>query len=355
MTCTLPTLHRTHRLSTHLHYFAEKHGKSAVDGHFSLLSRWLKQAAAQQQILTTSQLIDALRQQAASHLRATRRDGTPTHAVTFMSYHPPCQQHADSEHDRLIPAPHTDALLHSLPSLDGDGDVCMQPSASSSVSAAAAAVSCDDYLDDDGDVTMAAAGQATECEQVQVVVSDAGVQSGSAVSLSAQPDENAIEARRLATAPAVAVPVYGVSSQTHCSRMGGEGRVSCVRPATVIPSLRFSDKSTGLSTHYYFHAPTPPPSPTSHSDSSTVRVSLNVAVVRNSTWPVQSVRAKYSTTTSSTRAIAFAPRLQESPQIVLHPNSISAMQRRLTAVQRVFPQLRAREATSVVDSIARLF
>ena len=153
VTCTLPALYRVHRLSTHLRYFAEKHGKSAVDGHFSLLSRWLKQPAAQQQILTTTQLIDALRQQAASHLRAIRRNGTPTHTVTFMSYHPPCQQHADSEHDSLITAPNS-ALLHSSPSMDGDGDVCMHPSASSTVSAAAAAVSWDDHLDDDGDVTM---------------------------------------------------------------------------------------------------------------------------------------------------------------------------------------------------------
>ena len=355
VTCTLPALHRMHRLSTHLHYFAEKHGKSAVDGHFSLLSTWLKQAAAQQQILTTTQLIDALRQQAASHLRATRRDGTPTHAVTFMSYHPPCQQHADSEHDSLIPAQPTHALRHSLPSMEGDGDECMQPSAPSPVSAAAAAVSCDDYLDDDGDVTMAAACHAAEFEEVQVVASDAGGQCGSAVSLSAQLGDSVIEAQQHATVQVASAPVYGVSNQIRCSRLAGEGRVSCVRPATLIPSLRFPDTSTGLSTHYYFHAPAPPLSPPSHHDTPTVPVSLNVAVVRNSVWPVQSVRTKYSARTSTTRAIAFAPRLQESPQIVVHPNSMEAMQRRLTSVRRVFPHLRATEAASVIDSIAALF
>ena len=353
VTCTLPALHRTHRLSTHLHYFAEKHGKSAVDGHFSLLSRWLKQAAAQQQILTTSQLIDALRQQAASHLLVDRRDGMPTHAVTFMSYNPPCQQHAVDEHDRLIPAP-TNALLHSSPSMDGDGDVCMQPSASSSVSAAAA-VLCDDCLDDDGDVAMAATGHVTEYEEAQTVESDAGVQCASAVSLSDSAQSGGvIQAQPVRQASSA--PSYSVSDQRHCSRLEGEGRVSCVRPATVIPSLRLPDTSTGLSTHYYFHAPTPPHFSASENYHSTgVPVSLHVAVVRNSVWPVQSVQAKYSATTSSVRAIAFAPRLQESPQIVVHPHSMGAMQRRLTAVRRVFPQLRACEAASVIDSIARLF
>jgi hypothetical protein len=357
VTCTLPALYRMHRLSTHLHYFAEKHGKSAVDGHFSLLSRWLKQAAAQQQILTTSQLIDALRQQAASHLQAVRRDGTPTHAVTFISHHPPCQQHAVNEHDRLIPAP-SQALQHTLPSMDGDDDVCMQPSVSSPVSAAAAAVPCDSCLDNDGDVAMATACHATQCEDMQTVDSDAGVQCGSAVpvSLSAQSGDGMIEAQRHATLQASSAPLYGVSDQRRCSRMGGEGRVSCVRPATVIPSLRFPDTFTGLSTHYYFHAPTPPHSPTSSiNNSTTASVSLDVAVVRNSVWPVQSVRAKYSAKTSSTRAIAFAPRLQESSQIVLHPNSLSAMQRRLTVFQSAFPQLRANQARSLIDSIAQQF
>lgn len=354
VTCTLPALHCMHRLSTHLHYFAEKHGKSSVDGHFSLLSRWLKQAAAQQQILTTSQLIDALRRQAASHLQAVRRDGTSTHAITFMPHHPPCQQHDVDEHDSLIPAP-SHALQHTLPLIDGDGDVCMHPSASSSVSAAAA-VPCDDCLDNDGDEAMAAACPATECDERQTMASDAGVQcgAGSAVSSSVHIVDSMIDGERHVTLQAPSAPLYSVFNQRRCSRMEGEGRVSCVRPATVIPSLRFPDTSTGLSTHYYFHAPTPPHSPTSSiNNSTTAPVSLDVAVVRNSVWPVQSVRAKYSAKTSSTRVIAFAPRLQKSPQIVLHPNSMSAMQRRLTAVQRAFPQLRACQAASEIDSIAQ--
>ena len=183
--------------------------------------------------------------------------------------------------------------------------------------------------------------------------SDAGVQCASAVSLSAQ-SGGVIQAQPVRQASSA--PPYSVSDQRHCSRLEGEGRVSCVRPATAIPSLHLPDTSTGLSTHYYFHAPTPPHSRESNGHHSTaVPVSLHVAVVRNSVWPVQSVLAKYRVTTSSTRAIAFAPRLRESPQIVVHPHSMSAMQRRLTAIQRVFPQLRAREAASVIDSIARLF
>jgi len=155
-----------------------------------------------------------------------------------------------------------------------------------------------------------------------------------------------------------------------------------VRPLTVIPALRFPDTSTGVSTHYYFHVPIPPVTdsvypvdPSSdpnnsrvnslvaHSDPMSVPfplhaaapVSMRVAVVRNSVWPVQSVRATYSATSSTTEAIAFAPRLQESPQIVFHPNAAGAMQRRLIAVQRAFPQLRACEAISVVDSLMQAF
>lgn len=370
VTCTLPTLHRAHQLSTHLHYFAEKHGKSAVDGHFSLLSRWLKQAAAQQQILTTSELIRALERQAASHLQATRRDDAPTHAVTFMSHIPRCQ-HAVGEHDSLISAP-TSALVRTLPSMDGDGDVCMQSSASSPVSAAAAA-SCNHRLDDDGDVAMTASRDATECKDVQVVDSDAALQCdgselGRISDVEIESQQHAMMLRE---------------DHRRCSRMEGEGRVSCVRPVTVLPSLRFHGTSTNLSTHYYFHVPTTPltnslpnsvtnSSPialagdslarlpeddnfASASTPSAVPVLLNVAVVRNSMWPVQSVSATYSAVTSTTRTIAFAPRLQVSPQIVQHPNSMSAMQKRLAAFHRVFPHLRAQEANSVINSIEQQF
>ena len=368
MTCTLPAQYRMHGLSTHLHYFAEKHGKSAVDGHFSLLSRWLKQAAAQQQILTTSQLIDALRQQVAGHLQATRSDEQPLHRVTFESYTPSCQQHQAGEHDSLVPAAApVNARQHS-PSLDDEGDTCMHLPASSTVSAATAAACCD-HLDDDGDVTMAVGCDAAEHEDVQVTDNHVS----SAASASVHSEDRTMQQCSTELQPSSARQANSIEGQRHCSRLAGEGRVFCVRQPTVIPSIRF-DEPTSLSTHYYFHAPTlpvlhqPDGGGTSQSDQVSdsrptlpaaphqpVSVPMHVGLVRNSVWPLQIVRATYSENVSTTKTIAFAPRLQESPQIVVHPNSLSAMRRRLTVFQSAFPQLRANQARSLIDSIAQQF
>lgn len=54
-------------LASSCHFHTEGHGKTSVDAHFSVLSRWLKQAEMQQTIITSSDLCDCLRRQARSH------------------------------------------------------------------------------------------------------------------------------------------------------------------------------------------------------------------------------------------------------------------------------------------------
>jgi len=83
-------------LTATLHYFVEKHGKSAVDGHFSLLSRWLQHAAAQRDIVSTADLYHALEKQAKSHLQAIRSPELPNHLCDFRFYTPLCQEHIGS-------------------------------------------------------------------------------------------------------------------------------------------------------------------------------------------------------------------------------------------------------------------
>lgn len=102
---SLRLVHAAHSLDTHLHYFTEKHGKSPVDGHFSLVSRWLRQAATQRLIISTQDLITALQQQAESHLQAQRRPEQATHGITFIPFTPICQQHQAGWHDAVVPGP----------------------------------------------------------------------------------------------------------------------------------------------------------------------------------------------------------------------------------------------------------
>jgi hypothetical protein len=62
--------------------FIEHHGKTAVDAHFSLLSRWLKEAETQRHIITTADLLEVWREKATAHGCA--------HTVVFHEYHPVC-------------------------------------------------------------------------------------------------------------------------------------------------------------------------------------------------------------------------------------------------------------------------
>jgi hypothetical protein len=97
-------------LSVDLHFFVEKHGKSAVDGHFSLLSRWLQQAAAQRDIVSTRDLELALVEQSSSHLRSTRSLHLPIHRCDFRFYTPYCQEHSGSYHESLAPPSSSDPV-----------------------------------------------------------------------------------------------------------------------------------------------------------------------------------------------------------------------------------------------------
>jgi hypothetical protein len=62
--------------------FIEHHGKSPVDAHFSLLSRWLKEAEQQRRIDTTEQLIAAWEERARQH--------QPSHSISFIHMQPSC-------------------------------------------------------------------------------------------------------------------------------------------------------------------------------------------------------------------------------------------------------------------------
>jgi hypothetical protein len=80
-----------------VHYFVEGHGKSPVDAHFSLLSRWLEQLKTQKHISTTDELINALEEQAFAHHRNDKVN------VSFIKYEPVC---VDPTHNHYInPAP----------------------------------------------------------------------------------------------------------------------------------------------------------------------------------------------------------------------------------------------------------
>jgi hypothetical protein len=405
VTCMLPSEFRHFGLSADISFFAEKHGKSLVDGHFSLLSRWLKQAAAQQHIVSNDDLLSALRAQADSHLQTLRSKSKPTHIVTFVLHTPPCLEHSSGEHDILVPSSSNNRAQPSAPALggdalvlsgleavsqpsvspdsdepgpaimlelDGDGDVCMssssqlqenpssslRPSPTASAAAAAACFNQRESLIDEASVDWDVCADQQEMmsvegdvnDETQMVVETGQAHSGSAMTSAAR------------------------HVQQQYSRV--EGRVKCTRPPSVVPSLKIPQNSPiSINTHYYWRAaslpvlPSPHPSTVSNTDSTSTPalplpsvpsppcpVTLVAAVVpHSSVWSEQSIRSEYSLEPSCKHDISFAPRLRAMPEVVVHKNCMSAMRKRLNAVQKVFPTINAKQALSIVQSIADSF
>jgi hypothetical protein len=125
-------------LTSSYHYFAEKHGKSAVDGHFSLLSRWLREASAQRDIVSQHDLEQALQQQANSHItHSSRSPNLPLVRCNFRSYTPFCQEHDGAYHTSLCPpsshcSPSADSKSSDEQSTEGERVAeVVQPSLSS--------------------------------------------------------------------------------------------------------------------------------------------------------------------------------------------------------------------------------
>ena len=54
-------------INTEHHFWGEKHGKSACDSEFSVLSQWLKELTTQKRIDSTRELLDSLRMHTADH------------------------------------------------------------------------------------------------------------------------------------------------------------------------------------------------------------------------------------------------------------------------------------------------
>jgi hypothetical protein len=414
-----------------LHYFIEKHGKSPVDGHFSLLSRWLQQAAAQHDIVSTEDLGRALTEQANSHLQAERSPDLPDHRCNFRFYTPFCQEHIGSYHESLVPptsssgsAPAStssggecgigsgaaevesslpsggDALETSMPVLDDDGDVQMtesqwasQPSeisfppiASSPTTISLSPSNSLAQVNADG-VTVAATALPSGKDECVVVCSDESVLSVT--------DERSAERGTSGAA--------GLPAAMH-SRV--EGTVKCTRPERRRPSIELPS-SVALNMHYSWSCislpdVTPPSSPvssspifpssssssssssfcssfsspSSSSSSSSVApmeqvtsqeitqaivalpsscpVILSATVLPNSVvWPRQSVKALFrSELCTDKEYISFVPRLQTLPDVVVHPKSQSAVQKRLRSVHRVFSHMNAQQARSVVAALA---
>jgi hypothetical protein len=422
-------------LSADLQFFGEKHGKSAVDGHFSLLSRWLRQAAAQHNIVSTADLERALPQQAASHLQAKRSPDLPDHRCDFVFYTPPCQEHSGSYHESLLPAPSSGSMPTSSPSSsecgielgaavvepslpsdgdeleacmavrDNDGDVEMtqsqwasQPSSLSFPSTASSPsfslpLSPPDSLDvgaaDDAAVVAAADLPAGEAARVGVC---------SDVSVPPMTGARAAESSVSAETTSIAEHTHNQQSREQSVEVPAamhtrvEGRVRCTRPRTRRPSIKISSseakrKSVSLNTHYSWSCcnlpdVTPPssPSPSSPSSSSslsspaipmeqvtaqdlaaaiaslpsTCPVTLCAAVLPDSAvWPELRVKAEFrSKLPVDKKYIAFAPRLQAMPDIVVHPQVQSAMRKRLQSVHHVFSHMNAKQARSVAAALA---
>ena len=73
----------TYAVNVQWNRFVEHHGKSAVDAHFSLISRWLKEAETQHdKITTTDELITVLNERAGAHKMSDK--------IEFELYCPKC-------------------------------------------------------------------------------------------------------------------------------------------------------------------------------------------------------------------------------------------------------------------------
>ena len=92
-------------LSIFLHFFVEKHGKSPIDGHFSMLHRWIKELASKQPLLTTDALVKGLCGIATSSqdsnisyqfINWQRNCADPNHPAGYHDSAASCQQQAST-------------------------------------------------------------------------------------------------------------------------------------------------------------------------------------------------------------------------------------------------------------------
>ena len=99
--------------------FVEHHGKSPVDAHFSLLSRWLKEAEIQRCIHSTQELISALDEKALQHGRGNHQHKQ----IYFLEYKPPCGH----DHENAPTIPPSQSLTPSR--IDEQKVSCQRPRA----------------------------------------------------------------------------------------------------------------------------------------------------------------------------------------------------------------------------------
>ena len=81
-------------------------------------------------------------------------------------------------------------------------------------------------------------------------------------------------------------------------------------------------------------------------------VTLSVAVLPDSpVWPEQTVSAVFqSELCTDMEYIAFAPRLQAMPDVVLHPHAHSAMRKRLQSAHNTISYIEALKACDIAES-----
>jgi hypothetical protein len=388
----LRLVHDDHHLDTHLHYFTEKHGKSPVDGHFSLLSRWLQQATTQRQIISTHDLITALRQQAQSHLQAERRPEQSTHAITFIPFTPICQQHQAGWHDAV--------LSRSSSSLDGDvpvsapgsGGVC---ECSSSVSEFAVSESTPDpyeFPSSDAAPSPSSASSSSSAFHSPVVAAAAGAataaaaaadrcaaasRAAAAAAFRSQYDDEVtmmdVDEETVSDSSSDSVPMEVDDGVQLCDRV--EKRVKCIRPPMAVPSLKLPP-NINLHTHSHYHVeslPSPPsttrpqlytgrkhksktskkrkrstpiqtPQPESH-------ITLSACVMPNTVYPHQVVEATYTTKQVTNKSVSYASRLQLVPAVPLRakPKCLKRVQKCLKHIQIDYPDLRRLQERSIRD------
>ncbi len=96
--------------------FVEHHGKSPVDAHFSLLSRWLQEAERSRRVHSTEQLVQAWKDQAQQH--------HTQHPIHFHIIQPPCG------HDHEQPPPFSSSSI--LTRTDKSKQDCTRPTSTRS-------------------------------------------------------------------------------------------------------------------------------------------------------------------------------------------------------------------------------
>lgn len=331
-------------LTANLHYFMEKHGKSAVDGHFSLLSRWLREAAAQHDIVSTADLKHALVQQSTAHLQATRSTKLPDHRCNFRFYTPLCQQHSGAYHESLAPAS-SDPVHNAWPSdtavCTGLGTAVVGPSLSLDGDELEASVT---VLDEDGDVQMSEsqwASQPSDCSFTSIASSPPSFSPLPSYDSESLDEAAADDVVAVAAADADApmgeeervtvfsdLPVLSVIGAASAERRTSgaaadvpaamhsrvEGRVHCTRPHRRRPSIEMPRSSSiALNTHYDWSCSSlpevtlPPSSVSCSSSSSSCSSSSSSSSFPSSSSSSTAVPMKKVTTADIHKAIAAQP------------------------------------------------